>query len=214
MNKLSEFDDKFNLSINDNYTQLIESYENIIHNYTFDLSKIEVTEAILIRLKSYYQTQEKIKLFLEKRYLTAGADFFVESVLFFTKLFLKTSGSALEVHSERQIKKERNSIRPDISIWKGDELVAIIECKTQLGWNRNNWENDFIERESKLKKDFPDAKSFLLVMTGSNWPGFIGNPNLNISYFCILKDIWPINYDNHSQILSPIEGLLSQLNLK
>jgi len=211
MNKLIQYDDRFISSINDTYTQLIESHEKMLHNYSFDLSKIEVTEAILIRLKSYYQTQQKIKLFLNKRYLTAGADFFVESVLFFTKLFLKTSGSNLEVHSERQIKKEKNSIRPDISIWDGDEVVAIIECKTQLGWNRDNWENQFIERELKLKKDFPNAKSFLLVMTGSNWPGFIGNPNLNSSYFCILKDKWPIDYDDNSQILSPIEGLLNQL---
>jgi len=57
----------------------------------------------------------------------------------------------LEVHSERQIIKKRGSIRPDISIWKKNEVISIIECKTQLGWNRNKWEEDFQKRELKFK---------------------------------------------------------------
>jgi len=71
----------------------------------------------------------------------------------------------LQAHSERQIQKTKKAIRPDISIWRGDEVVAIIECKTQLGWNRPTWEDQYNERDNKLKELYPQARSFLLVMT-------------------------------------------------
>jgi hypothetical protein len=211
MKSLSQFDSEYNKSVEVTFDKLLESNNLILKDYEFDLSNIEITEAIIFRLKTYYTTQNKIKIFLDKRYIAAAADYFVESILFFLRIYFKSKGGILEAHSERQIIKEKNSIRPDISIWKGNEVVAIIECKTQLGWNRNNWENDFIDRDIKLKNDFPNAKSFLLVMTGSNWSGFSGNSNLNKNYFCLLKDRWPIEYDNISQIYTPIEGLINQL---
>ena len=62
--------------------------------------------------------------------------------------------------SEKQIKPKLGAIRPDVLIWKGDEVVAIIECKTQLGWNRHKWESDFNEREKKLHKEFKNAKAY------------------------------------------------------
>jgi hypothetical protein len=211
MKKLSQFDLEYNKSVEITFDKLIESFDNIFKNYKFNLNETEITEAILYRLKTYYTTQNKIKSFLDKRYVAAASDYFVESILFFLRIYFKSKGGSLEAHSERQIKKEKNSIRPDISIWKGNEVVAIIECKTQLGWNRNNWEIDFLDRDIKLKNDFPNAKSFLLVMTGSNWSGFSGNSNLNKSYFCLLRDTWPIEYDNISQIYTPIEGLINQI---
>ena len=48
----------------------------------------------------------------------------------------------------------------------------MIECKIQLGWNRNKWEEDFIKRENKLKERFPNSKAYLLVMNLANWLGF------------------------------------------
>jgi hypothetical protein len=127
------------------------------------------------------------------------------------KTYFKKQGDILQAHSERQVKQTRNSIRPDISVWKGDEVVAIIECKTQLGWSRNNWEHEFLERDKKLKSDYPNAKSFLLVMTGLNWSGFGNNSKLDDSYFCLLNDIWPSAYSDKNQIFTPIEGLVKQL---
>ena len=89
----------------------------------------------------------------------------------------------MQAHSERKINKDRNAIRPDISIWKKDKVVAIIECKTQLGWNRKDWEKHYGDRDRILKMDFPKAKSFLLVMTGQNWKGFGNHRYLSNKYF-------------------------------
>ena len=211
MKNLVEFDIDYNKSVSETFEHLKFVYNAIGENYNFDLSKTEITEAILNRLKTYYVTQNNIKTFLDKRYLAAASDFFVESTLFFLKLYFKSQGGILQAHSERQIKQKRNAIRPDISIWKDNEVVAIIECKTQLGWNRHNWEQQYFDREAKLKVDFPNAKSYLLVMTGLNWAGFGDNTKLNDSYFCLLNDIWPTTYTDKTQIFTPIEGLFKQL---
>ena len=211
MKNLIQIDYAYNQSVSDTFEQLKAAYSDIEKNYNFDLSKTEITEAILTRLKFYYVTQNNIKTLLDKRYLAAASDFFVESTLFFLKLYFKSQGDILKAHSERQIKQKKNSIRPDISIWKEDEVIAIIECKTQLGWNRDNWEQQYTDRDRKLKEDFPNAKSFLLVMTGLNWSGFGDNSKLNSSYFCLLNDIWPTTYSDKTQIFTPIEGLIKQL---
>ena len=160
----------------DAYKSQWECLENVFDNsknsVSIDFDSTDITLCLIQRLSAYYQTQNNIKGFLNKRYAAPAADFFVESVLYFLKLALEVSNSNLEAHSERQIKRKRNAIRPDISIWKNDEVVSIIECKTQLGWSRTTWQRDFEKREEKLKSDFPEADAYLLVMTGSNWGGF------------------------------------------
>lgn len=211
MKTLTELDNQYIESLKETFNQLEKSYNDIGNNYQFDLSKSEITDAIIERLKIYYITQGKIKTFLNKRYLAAGSDFFVETILFFLKLYFQIHGNHFQAHSERQIKQKKNAIRPDISIWRENEVVAIIECKTQLGWSRDNWEQQFKEREIKLKLDFPNAKSFLLVMTSLNWGGFDQHSDFNIKYFCLLNDILPSNYSNKGQILTPVEGLFKQL---
>lgn len=211
MKNLAQIDNAYNESISETFEKLKSVYTDIEQNYTFDLTNTEITDAILQRLRTYYVTQNNIKTFLDKRYLAAASDFFVESTLFFLKLYFKSQGGNIQAHSERQIKPTKNAIRPDISIWKDNKVIAIIECKTQLGWNRNNWEQQYIDRDAKLKTDYPNAKSFLLVMTGLNWSGFGDNLKLNDSYFCLLNDIWPTTYSNRTQIFTPIEGLIKQL---
>jgi hypothetical protein len=212
MPTLKEFDKKYLDSLTATFDQLKKSYQDINLNYQFDLTKTEITEAILERLKMYYVTQGKIKAFLDKRYSAAASDYFVESVLFFLKLYFLSQGGQLEAHSEKQIKKTKNSIRPDISVWRQDEVIAIIECKTQLGWNRDNWEQQNIERDLKLRNDYPNAQSYLLVMTGLNWGGFENHVHLNNKYFCLLNDTWPTDYSTSKQIMTPIEGLFNQIS--
>jgi hypothetical protein len=163
-------------------------------SFEIDLASNELTLCLLGRLNTYYEMQYAIKDLLRKRYIAAGADYFVESVVFFLKLVLEHPDISLEVHSERQVKNKRGSIRPDISVWKNDELIAIVECKTQLGWNRGNWEEHFEARKTRLIADFPKAKAYLLVMTDLNWGGFNEKRHqalLGKEYFCLLKGAWP-----------------------
>jgi hypothetical protein len=211
---LLKFEKKYWKSLDNQRKQLVSLYEKIKSNVSISFEERDITKAILLRMKAYYNTQNKIKEFLNKRYLSAASDFFVEAIAFYLKLIFDKEGIDFEVHSERQIVPRRGAIRPDISVWKNDKVVAIIECKTQLGWNRNKWEEDFKKRESKLKNEFPNAKAFLVVMTSENWSGFPdGNKKVGAQYFT-LSSTWPTNISDakiDSVIMNPIEGLFKKI---
>jgi len=189
-------------------------YDEAIKIKDIDFKENEISKAILVRMCSWYGLQDNIKSFLNKRYITAGSDFFVETILLYLKIIFKIKNVGLEIHSERKIKKKKGAIRPDISIWKGEEVKAIIECKTQLGWNRYGWKKTFEGRERKLKSEFPNAKAFLVVMTSKNWPGFGEDENVGKKFFA-LYDIWPtdvdLNKNPDNYIKNPIEPLIESL---
>ena len=212
---LMEFEKKYWKSLNNQHKQLVSLYEEIKSNASISLEKRDITKAILLRMKVYYDVQDKIKKFLNKRYLPAASDFFVETIVFYLKVILDIEDIGLEVHSERQIRQKKGTIRPDISVWKNNKVVVIVECKTQLGWNRDKWEEDFKKRESKLKKEFPNAKAFLVVMTSKNWPGFsVDNKRVGEQYFT-LSSVWPKNIplDKIDSVIvnPPIEDLFKKI---
>ena len=211
---LLKFEKKYWKSLNNQYKQLVSLYEEIKSDASISLEEKDITKAILLRMKAYYITQNKIKEFLNKRYLSAASDFFVEAIAFYLKLIFDKEGIDFEVHSERQIVPRRGAIRPDISVWKNDKVVAIIECKTQLGWNRDKWEEDFKKRESKLKDEFPNAKAFLVVMTSENWSGFPDDNKKVAEQYFTLSSTWPTNISDDkidSVIMNPIEGLFKKI---
>ena len=174
----------------------------------------EITETVLLRMRSYYLGKNHIKKLLNKALLSAGSDFFVETVVFYLQLYCSFFSNQLAICSEIPIRRRKNAIRPDISIWKNEELTAIIECKTQLGWSRNKWEPHFLERERILKQDFPSASAYLLVMTKANWPGFReGDQRIGKQLFT-LSSIWPgvIEIDKVKEaVLNPIEALFNEV---
>ncbi len=178
-----------------------------------DLTGDDITQAVLLRLKSFLTTQDAIKAELSKVYAAPAADFFVETVLFYLRVTLERLAPQLSVASEKNIVRKQGSMRPDISIWQGNQVVGAIECKTQLGWNRDGWLRDFEDRESRLKAEFPDAKLFLLVMTGSNWPGFGDDQRVGNQFFVLLHDTWPREFAEASPklIAHRVEALISAL---
>ena len=213
---LLKFEKKYWESLNNQQKQLVRLYEKIKSNASISLEKSDITKAILLRMKAYYSTQNKIKEFLNKRYLPAASDFFVETIVFYLKVIFDIKDIGLEVHSERQIRSERGAIRPDISIWKNNKVVAIVECKTQLGWNRDKWEKDFKNREDKLKVEFPNAKAFLVVMTSKNWSGFTDDDKKVGEQYFTLSSTWPKNISEDkidNVIINPIENLFKKIVL-
>lgn len=182
---------------------------------TVDLHGNDITKAILLRLKSFLLTQDIIKAELQKVYAAPAADFFVETTLFYLRVVLGRLAPELEVVSEKNIVRKLGSLRPDISVWLGDNVVAAIECKTQLGWNRDGWLHDYEDRESRLKAQYPNAKLYLLVMTGSNWPGFGDHTRVGKQLFMLMHDAWPREFDEASPqlIAHRFEALVSELLL-
>lgn len=174
------------------------------------LAGTEVTEAILLRLGAYYSTQSRIKTLLGKRVGTAGADFFVEALLFYLGVLATSHDLEIEVASERAIARRRGAMRPDLTIWRGSKCLAFIECKTQLGWKRGTWSADFESRELRIVEEHVGARGFLVVMTEANWSGFGTDPRVGEKLF-VLSRPWPGSLDPETVragILNPIEGLL------
>jgi hypothetical protein len=202
-----DFEDEYAQSLDNLAISLQHSYEHIkeIGKLT---GQFDYSNTIANRLRAFYCYQEKLKMFLGKQVAQAGSDFFVETIIFFLKLFNDLEKLDLEISSERPIQRKRNAIRPDISLWRSNELLAIIECKTQLGWHRENWRSHFEEREEKLKKVFPNAEIFLVVMTSCNWGGFGNDPKVGKRLFCLLNDVWPTDCVN---LHTPIELLFNQV---
>lgn len=201
------FEDEF-ANLLDNYSLVLQRSFEKLKSENFSSDNLNYSRLIANRVRAYYQAQDKAKHYLHKQKAQSGSDFFVETVLFALRLFIETEELDLEISSERALKRQRKSIFPDISLWRGDDCVCAIECKTQLGYQRYSWLSQFENREEKLQKVFPDAKMFLLVMTGCNWSGFDqsepkagfdkSDPRVGEKFFCLLgkyadrKNIWPI----------------------
>ena len=198
------------------YEQLEALYQEIKSQGKLSLDGHEISKAILFRMKTYYEVHNRIKSLLNKRYVPPASDFFVEAVAFYLKALLHTHNTGLDLHSERQIGGGRRALRPDISIWRGAEVVAAIECKTQLGWNRAKWEDDFRSRERKLREKFSKAQAFLLVMTERNWSGFRGSDEkVGKQFFALLRsEFWPTDITNENieeALRTPIEDLFRKI---
>ena len=104
-------------------------------------------------MAAFYRAQLQMMAFLDKRYMGAAADFFVETVVFFLKALAITHELDIDIAAEKTVRRARGAMRPDISIWRGEKCLACIECKTQLGWKRHGWEAQFTERERRLLLD-------------------------------------------------------------
>jgi len=170
----------------------------------------DITKAVLLRVKSYLNAQDLVKHGLDKVYAAPAADFFVETVTFYLRVVLHELAPELRVASEQNVVRRRGSLRPDISVWRGSELVAAIECKTQLGWNRDGWLKDFEYRESILRTECPLAKLYLLVLTGSNWPGFGNDHRIRKQFFVLLSEVGPRHFEESTtdQLADKIELLI------
>jgi hypothetical protein len=176
----------------------------------------ELTKSILYRLKTFYEYQKELNQFYSRGQTPPASDFFTETVLYYLKVYFKINHINYDVKSEVRIDNNKKAIRPDISIWHNNKIIAIIECKTQLGYERGNWNKNFIEREKKLNNIFPDAKAFLLVMTTHNWgkkKGFMEYKERGKKFF-VLTNEWPINIDfskNDQFIVDSVEKLYFQI---
>jgi hypothetical protein len=192
-----------------------EEYFSMVSNQSVEVNVL--TKCILKRLKSFYEYQYALNSFYNRGYTPPASDFFTETVLYYLKVYFKINNIHYDIKSEVSLKKKRGSIRPDISIWEGEKVVAIIECKTQLGYNRHGWQDHFHERERKLVELFPNAKAFLLVMTTLNWEnnqGFSSYDERGTKYFTLTNQ-WPASIDfsknDHEYIVDSIEPLFKQI---
>ena len=125
------------------------------------------------------------------------ADVFTEATNMLVDAITRTSALAhlgISVSSEKNLKLPQGGYRkPDVSLWKEDKLVGVIECKTCLGRRRDDWQDDYEKRVAEfatlgLKSD----ALFLLVETEQTWCGFPPNDSrTSVSWFTLCpKGSW------------------------
>jgi hypothetical protein len=173
--------------LNQRYVGMLETQKSIfeqLKTYPFDLSKREMTDAILHRMDSNWVFNDGNNKFLGRNKKPSSADFFTETCLFFIKAYLEGLGGNYQVRSEKTVNivKSRNIVKPDISIWKGDSLVGVIELKTQNDWFRNTWEEHLKGRETQVKMASNTPGLFFAVIAHVNFFDESA-PEFNSKYF-------------------------------
>lgn len=68
---LLEYGKRFQDYLLRQYEELYTLFNNLKLNVDISLKSYEITKAILLRMKAFYNTQIKIKEFLNKRYVPA-----------------------------------------------------------------------------------------------------------------------------------------------
>ena len=105
------------------------------------------------------------------------ADVFTEATNMLVDAMARSPGLSdlnIKVFSEKNLNLPRGGyLKPDVSIWKGDKLAAVVECKTSLGRRRQDWLMDYEKRAEDLSTlGLSSSALFLLVETEQTWGGF------------------------------------------
>lgn len=148
------------------------------------------------------------------------ADDFTGAVAFCLEQFLAARGHPGRVRCEETTHKKRGATRPDVSVLSGKEaLVATVECKTNLGWNRKGWKEQCEARNAALLALFPGCTSYMCVLTQKNWNSdeFLNSPFSGKRWFCLSKVGVGKIANPADAILHPIESMfldiLARLNV-
>lgn len=171
----------------------------------------DFTEALVRRMQAWYHFQRRIQSFLPKYLAAPASDAFVEAVAFFLRVWLHHEAPTFTVAAERKVGR----LRPDVSVFYGKALVAVIECKTNLGRSRQECENDFIERDLAFSSLSTYPAVFLLILTSKNWRGFGDDPRRGLQFFTLLNQ-WPSDIPLEDAlpkyIVDPIEPMFRTIS--
>lgn len=192
-------------TFSDQYRSLLNiqrSIKNQLDNYCFDLSKTEITDAIIERMKAFwYFHVPNNKEILDRKINTISADFFTETCLLFLKCYFEKFG--LKVLSEERM--NRSWIRPDISIWRDNTIIAVVELKVSDGWKGKNMMKHLIEREAQVKRYCPNCYFGAVAF----WNFFQQDTaGWNSKYFGLLEFD---KQNNHQRTKSSIEDLINEI---
>jgi len=176
-----------------------------LKHYQFDLSKTEITDAIIDRMMAFwYFNVNNNKEIIGREINTTAADFLTESCLLFLKSYFEQTED-LKVLSEISI-TTGSVIRPDISIWKNNQLLAAIELKVSDGWKGKSIKSHLVERELQIKQVYPNCYFGVVAFWNFFSDDFEG---INTKYFGLL------NFDksnNHQRTADSIEKMIIEIN--
>jgi len=205
------------------YAQLHESLKSAAEQLESEFKAIDdgaiakskkATVFILTWMREYYVFQKQFDTLFNRSVMQPAADQFTAVVALTLHRYLASRGADHVVKSEVNLEHRRGTLRPDISVWRhGTELAATIECKTNLGYNRDGWSKQYYERTKRIEMMSKGCLSFLCVLTKENWekswPEFSKSNLAGNRWFC-LSDVWPseLSGDLTTHIIHPIEPML------
>ncbi len=167
---------------------------------------------ILTWMKKHFLFQKEFDALFGRRVMPSSADQFTAAVALTLDRYLSSQSLSHAVRSEVAIRKKRGALRPDITVGPNEnELVAAIECKTNLGWNRSGWRKQYEDRAREIRRHHPKCESFLCILTKRNWNTswevFRSSKLAGRKWFCLSR-VWPSKIENPAKVLLyPIEPL-------
>jgi hypothetical protein len=153
-------------------------------------SERPATKFILTWMRELRVFQKRFGSLFGRKKQPPLADDFTAAVALCLEQFLKARGQPGRVRCEETTHKKRGATRPDVSVLSAaGALVATVECKTNLGWNRKKWKEQWEAREADLKEGFPDCTPYLCVLTQKNWNSaeFLESPYCEKQWFCLSR---------------------------
>jgi hypothetical protein len=180
-------------------------------NATFQ-AEYPATNFILSYMRDLKTFQSIFGSLFRRQKRPPAADDFTAAVALALVQFLAARGFPNRVRSEQKTHGRRGATRPDISIRSDSEkLLATVECKTNLGWAREEWKDQCEKRTAALQGMFPGCTSYLCVLSASNWDTseFTTSPSFGKHWFCLyrLRPGLITNPVSPTDILTPIEPM-------
>lgn len=215
--------DKSSEIVKQAYGQLFESLKSAADEFESEMKRYnddrflgfsrKATKFIMAWMREYYLFQKKFDALFGRSLMQPAADQFTAAVALTLRKYLMSIKSEGIVKSESNLEKKRRSLHPDISIWSTNgTLVGVIECKTNLGRQRNTWQKQYDDRTKEYCRLNTECLSFLCVLTKRNWERsweeFSGSPLAGKKWFC-LSSVWPteIGEKPDSSIIHPVEPM-------
>ena len=183
------------------------------------LTERPATKFILTWMRSLGEFQTKFGKLFGRIKRPPKSDEFTAAVAICLERFLAARGFAGSVASEETTHRAKGAKRPDISVYShSSQLLATVECKTNLGWSRKEWKDQIDKRTEQMRVSCPGSESFLCVLTRSNWDysEFERSPLCGKQWFCL--STVPVGHISDpvadSDILLPIEPMFLDILAK
>lgn len=202
-------------SLSDAAQQLAAEFESM-SDEDFLESK-SASSFVLGWMRDHFRFQKQFDALINRNVMQPSADQFTAVVALALGQYLAVHGFAGAVKSEVAVAPRRGMPRPDISVWRADAtLAAVIECKTNLGYNRDGWQRQYDERTKQFLTCSNGCLSYLLVLTRQNWLAswslFEASELRHVKWFC-LTGAWPSDVGEPVTdfVLDPIEPMFASI---
>jgi len=157
--------------------ELVDYVEECDRYINDEISLADLQIAMLLYLDKLALRNQALSLMINRSREPQIGDHFTEALNLAFQSITKNSlfkGLDFNVSSEHNFYLYDNRyLKPDVAGFIGAKPIFMLECKSNLGYDRQNWMDNYIKRQSALAKSGLNPNLyFLCVLTDSNWNGF------------------------------------------